>query len=196
MTPGIFLIRHGEAEQNVVNKLSSFPETIAYHLTPHGRRQVAGAVHQLQSVPVERIFASPMTRTRETAEIIAETVGAPISYDERLCESGFGRWSDDYYDTFAEWYPNISTRIRETDVADGVESMQSVSRRAQEFLYEVESRFRHKNIALVSHGDTLRMLYGALRGLSIETALQRWNPSLAEVRMVSWEDISLAFPTK
>src|SRR3989338_7604758 len=85
-----YLVRHGESENNVQDIGNSLPEEVKYHLTEKGRRQVEEATALLAQKKADAIFASPLLRTRETAEIISLKIGLPVIFDGRLCELGNG----------------------------------------------------------------------------------------------------------
>lgn len=149
-----FLVRHGEAEHNVLDVASSYPEQHAYHLTEEGRRQVAARAEELFRESVDAIFFSPLTRTRETAEIIAERIGAPLFEDIRLREPGYGSFEGGSWSALVAKYPPPERRLR-TDGTDGVEDFGSVRERLLLFRDFVISQYRGKKVVVVSHGDTL-----------------------------------------
>ena len=78
------LMRHGEAENNVNRVLVG--RHLESHLTSYGRQQVAEAARFFQDVPIEKIYASPVIRTIETAEIVSKILGTSYEIDERLYE--------------------------------------------------------------------------------------------------------------
>ena len=81
----VHLIRHGEVEN---------PDGILYgrlegfRLSERGRKMAELAAEYLHEsgVDISRIIASPLQRTRESAEPIASRYGLPIEHDERLIE--------------------------------------------------------------------------------------------------------------
>jgi probable phosphoglycerate mutase len=81
-------MRHGQAESNVSNIISTDPKR-ENHLTEKGRADVALSAESLKDANIDFIIASPFVRTTETAEIAAETIGFKkenILFDERLYE--------------------------------------------------------------------------------------------------------------
>jgi len=94
--PKIYFIRHGETDWNLEGRLQGQKDI---PLNDVGRVQAEEAARKLQAL-VPRYedlayLASPMTRTRETMEILRRTLGLhPESYklDERLVELTFGDW--------------------------------------------------------------------------------------------------------
>lgn len=169
MKTTFLLVRHGEAEHNVLDVASSYPETRAYHLTERGREQVNARAQELLRESTAVIFFSPLTRTRETAEILAEKTGAPSFEDARLREPSYGIFEGGSWRLLVEKYPPPRRRL-ETDGMDGVESFGVVRERLVSFRDFVCSRYGGQRIVVVSHGDTLQMLHGLLIGLTLEEA--------------------------
>lgn len=72
----VHLVRHGQ-------KMATRPDP---HLTEVGHQQAQLTGQFLKSKPIERIIASPMTRTQQTAGHIAKALGLPVELDHRLKE--------------------------------------------------------------------------------------------------------------
>ena len=64
-------------------------------LTAKGHEQAKQVGLVLNSQKINAIYAGPLTRTKQTAEIVAQAVGydAPIVIDQRLIELDYGKWS-------------------------------------------------------------------------------------------------------
>ena len=78
----IYLVRHGES---VFNAGTHFEKREA-PLTERGRAQAMVAGKRLTHMPHEVIIASPITRTKETAEIIAKETGTPVEHSSLFIE--------------------------------------------------------------------------------------------------------------
>src|SRR3989338_5410730 len=65
-----FVMRHGEAESNILNVVNG-DNGRPNHLTDRGKKQVLASAKKLKTCDVDFIFASPLTRTKETAELTA-----------------------------------------------------------------------------------------------------------------------------
>ncbi len=178
----LYLVRHGEAEHNVRNILDSFAGDEVYSLTPRGREQIMDVAKAIASDgPVDAILSSPMPRTRETAEIIAEKVHMKkIFYDFRLRETDFGTWEGKSIQKFFEKYPSPEMRI-ETDGADGLESAVDERDRCAEFLADLKEHYPGKRVVIVSHGDTLEQLHGLIVGDTVSEAVTGWSPHRGEM---------------
>ena len=88
-----FVMRHGEAEQNVKDILNSKLETNYYHLTEKGKKQVLTATKKMVKEKIDIIFSSDLLRAKETSEIIADSLEIgrdKIIFDKRIREVNFG----------------------------------------------------------------------------------------------------------
>jgi probable phosphoglycerate mutase len=80
----LILVRHGQTRSNVHGLLDTgFPGP---GLTPLGREQATAVVDVLADERIDRIVASPLTRTVETATPLAEERGLPLEQDAGLRE--------------------------------------------------------------------------------------------------------------
>lgn len=84
VTATVHLVRHGQVENPAGVIYGRLP---GYHLSERGRRQAEEAAHRLERADVGAVWASPLERAQETAEIIATPHGVEIATDERLIES-------------------------------------------------------------------------------------------------------------
>ncbi len=83
--PLVHLVRHGEVHNPGRIRYGRLP---GYHLSERGRQQAQQAAARLEAWPDPVIYASPLERAVETAEIIARHLGvATVDRDERLLET-------------------------------------------------------------------------------------------------------------
>ena len=84
----LFLVRHGENRANLTKEFSY--RSVDYPLTAKGRLQAEQTAAYLKRFPVTQVFASPLKRAHETAEIIASAVGGEVSLLEPFRELNVG----------------------------------------------------------------------------------------------------------
>ncbi len=86
-----WLVRHGESEWNVARRIQG-QSPAAPGLTATGRSQAAEAALELarRAPRANRIVASDLPRTAETAKIIAARLGLPVESDAGLREQSLG----------------------------------------------------------------------------------------------------------
>ncbi len=162
-----------------------------YHLTPDGQAMVERSLRLLQLDGVDLIYASPFTRTQETAKIAAKVLHRDINTDERLVELNCG--------TGCEGKPHAlcpglnGPRTMDTKEPDG-ESWTDVRLRLMDFMTEMESKYRNKKILIVSHGDPLWLLNAVGNGSTAAQILEKdnpyqWYPTLGELKKITWRKI-------
>ncbi|NTW46141.1 MAG: histidine phosphatase family protein [Candidatus Moranbacteria bacterium] len=182
-----YLMRHGEARQNVLGILDSFPGNPVFGLTDFGKRQAEFMAGEIVRLGADLLFASPMRRTRETAGFVAKACGLSVRYDDRLREIGFGSWNGTPAEAFLGprgKYHDPLLRI-DGNVEEGLESARDMRARLVEFLADTLSEHEGSRIAIVSHGDPLEQLHGILVGDDIVVTMTGWYPRKGEVTEVS-----------
>ena len=151
-TTKIVVMRHGEAENNVCDILSSSLDA-NYHLTSKGRDQVfAKASTLVKSESIDVILASPITRTYETAGIVAECAGISLSSIQEECrlrEPYFGKVEGKTYQEYRKAAKGQND-LHSLDVVGG-EPSSSMIKRIDELLSEISSKYRGKTVLLVTH---------------------------------------------
>lgn len=151
----LLLVRHGQAQSNVSRILTSYPEAKPMPLSPTGRKEVEETAQKLKGTTVAALFASPLTRTQETASIISKVVGVPITTDHRLRETDFGVYNNTSYNQFFLRYPHPSLR-EEMDEDTQAEGLLNVRARVKEFLQFLQQEYPGKTVILVTHADAIR----------------------------------------
>jgi len=157
-----FLMRHGEAEQNVTNIISSSEteKNNPPHLTERGIEQAKKSAEKLAKERIDYIYASPYTRTMETTEVISRELGLEVVKDERLRETETGELDGK---PLEDWEKFFEDKNKLTTPPPGGESMMDVRHRVEEFLDEMDEKYEGKKILIVSHGDPLLLMESALR---------------------------------
>ena len=85
----IYITRHGETDWNAVGRVQGRIDT---EINEVGRKQAQDLAAELKSIGIDRIVASTLKRSGQTAAIIADVLGVPIQNDERLRECAFGEF--------------------------------------------------------------------------------------------------------
>lgn len=104
----ILLVRHGETDHNAADRFQGRLDT---HLNARGREQSRTLARRLASEQLRALYSSPLSRARETAEIVGAALGLEPVYDARLMEADTGDWTGRTYaevmaeapDEFAAW---------------------------------------------------------------------------------------------
>jgi broad specificity phosphatase PhoE len=148
----VHLVRHGEVENPQGVFYGRIP---GYFLSKNGEEQAHTLGKHLSSRPVAAIYASPLDRTKQTAQIVASYLSnIPITHDERLIEVGSplqGQLMKDLADTFYNFYTDPY-------IAQGGETMEGIVARMQSFFDEIVPRHTGEEIIVVSHGDPIMLM--------------------------------------
>lgn len=160
-----FVMRHGQAENNVRRIVSSKVEG-QHGLSDLGKSQVEETAYILKKEGIDVIIASPFMRTRETAELIAERIGfdkEKIVFDERIQEFDGGEFNGRSEDELRKFF-NSHDMFKEP--LPGGESFQDVKRRVGKALADLEKTYQGKKILIVTHKMCGWLLVGAAKRLS------------------------------
>ena len=160
------VMRHGEAENNVLLELDS-SDTGRWPLTADGRTQVARAAASLSGKGITHIYASPFARTQETATLMAEALGLSkdaVITDERLGEFKFGAFDGGAHPAFLEWRAEHGYE----DAVPGGESYALAKQRFGDFLYGLEAAHTDAVVLIVTHGIGVETLRAVVAGAGSE----------------------------
>ena len=187
--PRLYLVRHGESEANVAGVLQGQTHGA---LTATGRDAAGRLGRALASLLVtERptaIFTSDLRRAVETAEIIADALGATLQLLPAAREWNVGVLDGLPATALLEAIKRSGLPAAEF-VPSGGESLSQLQARAVQTLADLAhevaegSRFADRErTLLVSHGDFIRMAIGAAASMPIDAAnsLKLRNTSLTE----------------
>ncbi len=145
------VMRHGQARSNVEGFVNSTNE-IENHLTAAGKEEVLKSAAEMRGLGIDLIVASPITRTQETARLVAEELGVPASAimtDVRLSEIHFGEKDGAPIEEWEGLFATLSDRFNKTFV--GGETYAQVRARVADFLSDIERRYSGKRILIVTH---------------------------------------------
>ncbi|MEK7471120.1 MAG: class I tRNA ligase family protein [Patescibacteria group bacterium] len=145
-----FVMRHGGSLANIKNVESFNPGEDNDALTEEGREQVRLMSKSLKFKP-DVIISSNFTRTKQTAEIIANTFG--FTKDQVIINKG----------------------LRESEVVISKETDEDVRKRMIYVLQDLEQKYSGKNILIISHEYPIRLLLSSYEALSIKQELNNLN---------------------
>ncbi|MFN4181535.1 MAG: class I tRNA ligase family protein, partial [Candidatus Paceibacteria bacterium] len=155
-----FIMRHGGTEGNKED-LVSYKNQAEDNLTPEGRVGVEASAEELKAKNIDLIVTSHFTRTKETAEIVRRALGLPESAvieEPRLCEMNPGTFDGGHWKDYHEHIKVTGPNWFDRRIEDG-ESLKDVKLRTGAVLYELEEKYKGKNILLVTHGAPAWLLY-------------------------------------
>ena len=161
----IYLMRHGETlYQRTANEGAIGNGA----LTERGREQIATAALLFHAVSLDRIYSSPLSRSHETAQIIAAEKGLDVTLDPDLREImpseelTATQNMTDIFQQVQRFFTNPTTRWDEPYL--GGESFGQVRERGERFLQTVLSQSDWRTLLVVAHGGTNNALLASVLG--------------------------------
>ena len=159
----ILLIRHGETAWN---REAVFRGRADIPLSGRGREQARLLGEAVSSQPLRAVYASPLSRARETAAPLAARLGLEVVAEPRLIDMSFGEWEGKPLEEVQEKWPSrYRTWLAEPQTfrAPGGESLEEVLGRTLPAMTEIAAR--HEGAAaVVSHRVVCKALLCAALG--------------------------------
>lgn len=168
----IGLLRHGQTDWNIDFRLQGITDI---PLNETGLAQAKAAAAILQAADWDFIASSPLTRARQTADIIAERLGvAEVAIEPLLLERSFGDAEGMTHEQWKKDFPD--------GMPPGGESLETLRDRAHELLARLLDVYRGTRVLTVSHGALIRKLVRVVSQGDLPLAGQRFgNTSLSVV---------------
>lgn len=168
-----YLIRHGQTEWNRERRIQGHLDV---KLSDLGREQARRTGQALRGEGIEFLYASDLSRALETATIIAEQLGIPVT--GTLCdlrEINFGRWEGMSIEEIATAEPEAYARWREDTVnqpVPGGESFRMMAERVLRCMADLGEKHPRNKVAVVTHGGPVVYTLGTIMELNLEERLQ------------------------
>ena len=140
-------------------------------MAPGGHAQAEAVARALAGEKLVAVYASPLDRTRSTAEIVAKPHQLPVQVDPALREMAYGRWEGRQRDEIVAEDPDAWRTWRESPqalVAHGGEALPDVAARVADFVQRVRVAHDGQAIAVVTHAIVIRLLVLSALGLGPE----------------------------
>ena len=186
--PLVIFMRHGQADNNVSRTLVG--RHIESHLTSQGRQQVTDAAKQLKSISIDKVYASPVIRAMETAQIVCDALGMDYEVDERLYEIELGKLVGMNFEEVTTKYGDLFLRFyaEHDPVLDsfGVEPFAAVKQRVKSLLDDALEKHEDSNVLMVTHLDPIKAALSTILDLKPE-ALYRWHIRNASLTVLKHE---------
>lgn len=185
----LYLVRHGATNLTSENRFSG---AIGVDLSEEGRAQVARLAERLRGTPVEAIYTSPLSRTVETASILGKAFPeVPTIHRPGLAEISHGRWEGLTRAEVEQRFPGEYDDWEAdpfTFAPVGGESGVAVLARALPVIREIVTAHAGKDILVVSHKATLRLLISSLLGFDARGYRDRLDQAPACLNVIEFKD--------
>ena len=187
MTTRIWVLRHGEPEESARGRCYG---KLDVGLSAEGISQMRAAATLLEDESLDAIYASPRTRTMESARVVAEVCGPSVIPLEPLSEIDFGDFEGRTYDEIAathpEKYREWMERPTQVQFPNG-ESFTAMWERVTGCVLKLLEEHKGRTIALVSHGGVNRIVLAWAMGLPRDKVFHL-GQKYAAVNAIQWFD--------
>jgi probable phosphoglycerate mutase len=147
----LLLVRHGETDWNADGRLQGQTDR---PLSEYGRRQARQLAEELAGEEFDAIYASDLSRARETAEIVGARLGLPVALDSDLREKDWGTWEG-------------LTPVERDRVEFVGESTEAHQERMLRALRRISERHPVGGVLVVTHGGSMRRVQTAALGWAL-----------------------------
>ena len=167
----ILLVRHGETDWNRESRFQGHADPPLNEL---GREQARALAERLAGEPVAAVYASPLQRARETAEIVGSHLGLAVDTVEELREVDVGSWSGLTRAEIAERFPEAFARWLDFGPGweDG-ETYEQMGERVLAALRGLAERHPGALVLVVTHGGPVRAAQAAAARVRLGDARRR-----------------------
>ncbi len=187
MSLTLYFLRHGETTHS---QDDAFCGTTDPHLTATGQQMAIAFAEAYQPLNWTAVYASPLQRTRETAQPFCAAVGLEPQLREGLQEMNFGQWEGQNRDwvqqhdmaKYVEWLTEPAW-----NPPPGGETAVQVASRAALVVAEIQERYTSGNVLIVSHKSTIRILLCSLLGIDLGRYRDRIAMPVAAVSVVKFD---------
>jgi broad specificity phosphatase PhoE len=188
MVTRLFLVRHGATDATEEGRFSG---STSAQLSEQGRSQAARLGERLAQENISAVYASPLSRALDTAQIIGGRCRLEVHTRDGLREISHGHWEgktredveQQFGDEYASWEADPFTFA-----PAGGESGVAVLARALPVLREIVTTHPRQRVLVVSHKATLRLLLSSLLGFDARGYRDRLDQSPACLNVVDFKD--------
>ncbi len=156
MKTTVLLIRHGETEWNTLGKFQGCTDIA---LSENGIKQAKLLNYRIKG-DFDCIYASPLSRALETANILAENTNNEVIIAPEIREINFGEWEGLTVKEIREKYPEVfkawRTDKKESYICGGDSSVHNASNRAKSCILDIVSKHKGEKIVIVAHGGIIK----------------------------------------
>lgn len=187
----LYIIRHGETPWNTQLRLQGQTDI---ELNEKGRALALVTARTMRGIHFDMVITSPLSRARETADIVLEHRDIPVITDERIREIGFGVMEgrqiskEEREDPASEFYCFFHDPGHYVP-AEGGETIASLLERTAGFLNELKEKqeWYGKTILVSTHGAASRALLAAIKKTPQKGFWEKGVPKNCAVTIVDLE---------
>jgi len=180
------MIRHGETAWNAEGRVQGQTDV---PLSATGEAQARALVAALAGERFAALYASDLTRVRQTAAPAARALGLEVRLDASLRERHYGKFETLTYAEARERHPADYARFRDKDphydFGSG-ESLLGFNARAIAGVAAIARRHAGETVLVFTHGGVLEMVHRHARGTGLTAARDFEIPNAA----LNWIEVA------
>jgi probable phosphoglycerate mutase len=187
LTTRLYLVRHGATELTAEDRFSG---SVGVDLSDEGRGQVKRLAARIANDGLAAVYCSPLSRTVETAALLAKAHRLAPVHRDGLREISHGRWEgltrreveERFPEEYAAWEADPFTFAPK----DG-ECGLGVLARALPVIRDIVVTHPNETVLVVSHKATLRLILSSLLGFDARGYRDRLDQSPACLNVVDFK---------
>ena len=179
----IWIPRHGQTNLNKKKLMQGLTDE---PLNETGINQAKKARERIGNITFDAVYASPLDRAITTASIIGGVDKMDVIIDKRIIETDFGKYEKRNYMLMGPAMTAYWALPEVFPAPKGVETVESMVKRSQDFLKEIEAK-DYENVLITCHGGIIRALCGYLYERPNQIAW-RPKPHNCEIRVFAYEN--------
>ena len=169
-----FLLRHGRNihQTKLKDICYGWPDDeVPCKLDDVGIEQALMAGEKLKEFKIDLIYASPVLRTKQTAEIVANVLGInAICFDKGLRDMNWGVFAGGPKKKVYEYYKDKDLM---NEAPEKGESWSMLQKRVVDVIKSIEASYFNKRVLIVSHKDPILLLEAFYNNWSFEEILEK-----------------------
>ncbi len=192
MSTRVFLVRHGVTSLVAEDRFAGDTDV---ELSEEGREQARRLGGRLAHESIAAVYASPKSRTMETARLAYPPLRERVVPEAGLREISHGHWEQLRRSDVAERFPAEYACWEQdpfTFAPAGGESGLAVTARALPCLLRIVADHPDQSVLVVSHKATIRLLISSLLGFDPRTYRDRLDQSPACLNILDFKDVARA----
>ncbi len=174
----LYVVRHGETIWNKEGRVQGITDI---PLTEKGKLEAVELQTLVNSLNIDVVISSPLSRARETAKILVNS-SLPINIDDRIKERDWGMNEGaniSEVDGWDCWDVILNTKVQ------NIECIQDFMERVSNFLEEIKVRYKDKNVLIVTHSAVIRVIHYLLGTIPEDGNLSRIN--IPNLRIIEYK---------
>lgn len=184
MRTTIYLVRHGQTKWSLLERAQGHRRV---PLNKTGRKQAKSVAKRFKNKRIDVIYSSPLLRTKQTAQIIAQ--GRPVIFEKDLRECYHAKLEGLTYRQIRKKFPSLvdpKKRIDWRPPGKG-ETIRELQKRSVNIFKKLLQNNRGKQIMIVTHGGVARSMIHWLHGGKLEDIFHTSVLDNAEIMRIVYD---------